>query len=272
MKMQESGDGTDYHKSITVSSKSFIKANSRTEFNKVNMQHRKVDRIESLRGSMTDTYSDETFGPLSNVRFAVFALGSSAYPNFCAFGQYLDSVLADLGGERLAKVSYGDEMCGQEQTFRLWAPGVFKTACETFCLDEDDQYSSATKALQGESMTVDNVRLVAVDERVLLETQLGKYHNRNVLIGKVKQSPRPLHHLSGEGVGGRSTIFVEFTADGVIYQPGDHVGVCPVNRQEIVDGVLQRLNGIEDYDCVMQLQLLKENHSTNGDECIQITQ
>lgn len=61
-----------------------------------------------------------------NVRFAVFALGSSAYPNFCAYGKYVDNILGDLGGERLMRISYGDEMCGQEHAFRKWAPKVFK--------------------------------------------------------------------------------------------------------------------------------------------------
>lgn len=105
-----------------------MKANSKNDFTKSSMQQvRKFDRLESLRGSTTtDSYSEETFGPLSNVRFAVFALGSSAYPNFCAYGKYVDNVLGELGGERLTKVAYGDEMCGQEQAFRKWAPEVFK--------------------------------------------------------------------------------------------------------------------------------------------------
>lgn len=113
--------------SITVSSKSFMRANSRSDFGKVAFQQvRKMDRLDSLRGSTTETYTEETFGPLSNVRFAVFSLGSSAYPNFCAFGKYVDNILGELGGERLTKIAYGDEMCGQEQSFRKWAPEVFK--------------------------------------------------------------------------------------------------------------------------------------------------
>lgn len=104
-----------------------MRANSRSDFGKVNFQQvRKMDRLDSLRGSTTETYSEETFGPLSNVRFAVFALGSSAYPNFCAYGKYVDNILGELGGERLTKIAYGDEMCGQEQAFRKWAPEVFK--------------------------------------------------------------------------------------------------------------------------------------------------
>lgn len=59
-------------------------------------------------------------------RFAVFALGSSAYPNFCAFGRYVDNLLGELGGERLMKLSMGDELAGQDQAFRNWAAEIFQ--------------------------------------------------------------------------------------------------------------------------------------------------
>lgn len=240
-----------------------MKANSRADFTKFNFpQLRKIDRLDSLRGSTSETYSEETFGPLSNVRFAVFSLGSSAYPNFCAFGKYVDNVLAELGGERLIRIAYGDEMCGQEHTFRLWAPEVFKVACDTFCLDTDDTLSTASLVLQGDSMTIDTVRLVSVKDGGTLETQLGKYHNKSILVGKVKREPQSLHRESSAQ--GRSTIAIEFIATDVKYQPGDHVGIFPSNREDIVNGILTRLSGSEDFDRLLQLQLLKENHSTNG--------
>lgn len=249
--------------SITVLSKSFMKANSRSDVGKVNFQQiRKMDRLDSLRGSTTETYSDETFGALSNVRFAVFALGSSAYPNFCAYGKYVDNILGELGGERLAKISYGDEMCGQEHAFRKWAPEVFKVACETFCLDTDETYSSASLALQGESLSIDTVRLVPVNETTSLDVQLGKYHNKKTVVAKVKQKPQNLHRQSGFSA--RSTILVEFVVDDVNYEPGDHVGIFPTNNVNIVNGVLSRLTGIDGFDEILQLQLLKENHTTNG--------
>lgn len=123
MRLHETGHSQVHSElSIAASSKSFIKANSRSDMNR----HRKIDRLDSLRGSTTDTLSEETFGPLSNVRFAVFALGSSAYPNFCAYGKYIDNILDELGGERLMRMATGDEICGQEQAFRKWAPEVFK--------------------------------------------------------------------------------------------------------------------------------------------------
>ena len=70
-------------------------------------------------------------------RFGVFALGSSAYPNFCAYGKYLDIVLAELGGERVTRLGIGDELCGQEQSFNEWTTQVFGQACDVFCLTDD---------------------------------------------------------------------------------------------------------------------------------------
>lgn len=64
-------------------------------------------------------------------RFGVFALGSSAYPNFCAFGYHIDSLFSSLGGERIAAVTTGDELNGQEQAFKSWAPEFFKVSFYT---------------------------------------------------------------------------------------------------------------------------------------------
>lgn len=74
--------------------------------------------------------------PLSNVRFSVFALGSTAYPHFCAFGRYVDQTLGELGAERILKCALGDELGGQEKAFNEWSNVVFKTACDVFCLTD----------------------------------------------------------------------------------------------------------------------------------------
>lgn len=204
--------------SVSVSSKSFMKANSRHS-----AQHAAaVAAADIERGSTTETYTEETFGPLSNVRFAVFALGSSAYPNFCEYGKYVDSVLGDLGGERLTKCAYGDEMCGQEHAFRQWAPDVFKVACETFCLDSNDTLTDAKLAMQNDALTVDTVRLVPVNERQSLEEQLNRYYNKRTVVGQLKHASTSLHTApsGGEANGStssveRSTILVEIQANGV---------------------------------------------------------
>lgn len=100
-----------------------------------------------------------------------------------------------------------------------------------------------------------------VNETIPLDVQLGKYHNKNVVECKTIRKPLNLHRSA---TAARSTILVEIMADNVQYEPGDHVGILPANRKEIVDGILNRLSGVESFDEILQLQLLKENHTTNG--------
>ena len=71
-------------------------------------------------------FSADTALVLGNVRFSVFALGSSAYPNFCAFGLFLDNILGDLGGERIHPLGKGDELGGQEESFLTWSTTVYQ--------------------------------------------------------------------------------------------------------------------------------------------------
>ena len=53
-------------------------------------------------------------------RFAVFGLGSRAYPNFCAFAHTVDNLLMTLGAEQVYQCGEGDELCGQEESFQGW--------------------------------------------------------------------------------------------------------------------------------------------------------
>ncbi|XP_062705352.1 nitric oxide synthase isoform X1 [Aedes albopictus] len=262
MKLHEGGHSQGHSElSIAASSKSFIKANSRSDMGKLGHNNRKIDRLDSLRGSTTDTLSEDTFGPLSNVRFAVFALGSSAYPNFCAYGKYIDNILGELGGERLMKMATGDEICGQEQAFRKWAPEVFKIACETFCLDPEETLSDAAFALQSE-LSENTVRFAPVNEYDRLDVALSKFHNKKATECTLKRKALNLHE--GSNGSERSTILVEIVAEGIAYEPGDHVGIFPANRPEIVDGIINRLSGVDNPDEILQLQVLKEKQTQNG--------
>ena len=77
-------------------------------------------------------------------RYSVFGLGSNAYPNFCAFARSLDKLLLELGGEAILPLGTGDELCGQEESFKNWAKSVFKAACETFCIEDTNMTGSTT--------------------------------------------------------------------------------------------------------------------------------
>ncbi|XP_015839062.1 nitric oxide synthase, salivary gland isoform X3 [Tribolium castaneum] len=193
----------------------------------------------------------------TKLRFAVFALGSSAYPNFCAFGKYVDNLLGELGGERLCKMASGDEMCGQEQAFRKWAPQIFKVACETFCLDDDDTLLEATMTLQSDSLTSQTVRFVS-SKAENITTALSKCHNKKVHSSRLLRRT----NLHGEK-SSRATLLLEFE-NNLSYKPGDHLGVYAINRPELVDRIIARLKGVDAPDTPIELQILKETHTSNG--------
>ncbi|KAJ8960069.1 hypothetical protein NQ318_009511 [Aromia moschata] len=179
----------------------------------------------------------------SQLRFAIFALGSSAYPNFCAFGKYVDNLLGELGGERLMKLATGDEMCGQDQAFRKWAPQIFQIACETFCLDDDDTFLEATISLQSESLTTQNVRLVEAKSDSIV-AGLTKCHKRKVAASQLLRRT----NLHGDK-SGKATLLLEFK-NSLPYKP--------------VDKIIKRLKGVADPDAPVELQFLNETHTSNG--------
>uniref|UniRef100_A0A8C2U8G3 Nitric oxide synthase n=1 Tax=Coturnix japonica TaxID=93934 RepID=A0A8C2U8G3_COTJA len=65
-------------------------------------------------------------------RYAVFGLGSTMYPEFCAFAHAIDRKLSQMGALQLVPVGEGDELNGQEEAFHAWAVTAFKTACDIF--------------------------------------------------------------------------------------------------------------------------------------------
>ena len=61
----------------------------------------------------------------------MFGLGSRAFPNFCTFAHSVDKLLEELGGERFHPCGEGDELCGQEESFRSWCKSAYQVMCET---------------------------------------------------------------------------------------------------------------------------------------------
>ena len=56
----------------------------------------------------------------------MFGLGSTVYPNYCAFAKAVDEMIQILGGEHLYPMQLGDELDGQQDSFYKWAKGAFK--------------------------------------------------------------------------------------------------------------------------------------------------
>ncbi|XP_039747140.1 nitric oxide synthase-like [Pararge aegeria] len=220
---------------------------------------RQLSRLESNKSSIA-TSTAENIGPLSNVCYAVFALGSSVYPKYCNFGKTMDRVLEDLGGERLLELTCGDEMCGQEQQFRNWSSNIFQVACESFCLEENEMVQNAKKSLGMIPLTEETVRFNRAEKELSLKASLEQSYRKQTITCKVKENK----HL-GEYTNDRATIFVDMESNTDLkYDPGDHVGVMACNRSEIVEAVLKRLKGVDNFDRTVQLQVMKEKLTPTG--------
>lgn len=306
--------------------------------------------------------------PLSNVRFSVFALGSTAYPHFCAFGRYVDQTLGELGAERILKCACGDELAGQERAFNEWSNQVFKIACDVFCLTDtigpiegrqeivwsprDVRFAPIEiidhQRVQNNNNLINNtstdgksiISIKNISNNDLSTTTINNYNNNNSIIQKLSlkssseilsskktvvqnlmsitgkkivpftvKARSDLHNfvpeenlqtlnleLESDLVAGPDDLIAKQTATQlatnysnntnindhnfihvvskpppILFEPGDHVGIYPVNNQAMVEKILQRMhNDLKnhherenrpafDFDQVYRILVKREN-------------
>ncbi|XP_075969287.1 nitric oxide synthase-like [Anticarsia gemmatalis] len=224
---------------------------------KQNLQ-REISRssVKSGMGAASDQIS-----ALSNVRFAVFGLGSSAYRKFGHFAVTVDSILDELGADRLMPVVRGDELFGQEQTFRKWSFDIFQTACETFCLDENDMMKDAERAFDLTPLTPETVRFGKPLADLNIIKALEAINRKQLSTFKVEEVKVIGKHEPTDS----TTVFVNLESqENIHYEPGDHIAVIPSNPKDIVDAILSRLTDVDDYDKKVQVLVLKEKLTPTG--------
>lgn len=226
----------------------------KTRFNSVSQTDQLVTTWKKKRKESSNT---DSAGPLGTLRFSVFGLGSRAYPHFCAFGHAVDTRLEELGGERILEIGEGDELCGQEDSFRAWAKAVFKAACDTFCVGDDTDLNIhdffKAKGSWQRSMYRMSIQASSPD----LITGLSQVHRRKVyevtLISK--------ENLQSEK-SSRSTILIKLNTDGqneLRYSPGDHLGVFPCNREELVQALLERVEDPPPANDTVQVETMDKD-------------
>ncbi|KAG8147307.1 hypothetical protein E2320_022344, partial [Naja naja] len=207
--------------------------NGEMRFNSLSQSDPSVAFWKRKRRESSNT---DSAGALGTLRFSVFGLGSRAYPHFCAFAHAVDTRLEELGGERILALGEGDELCGQEESFRTWASSVFKAACDTFCVESD---SVSTEVFSNRCSWKRNRHRVLAQPSATFDllADLTKMHNRKVF---------PCYVLSVKNLqsadSGRATILVRLqTGDQpeLQYQPGDHVSIFPANRPALVEALMQ---------------------------------
>nr|XP_016801376.2 nitric oxide synthase, endothelial isoform X3 [Pan troglodytes] len=195
--------------------------------------------VSSWRRKRKESSNTDSAGALGTLRFCVFGLGSRAYPHFCAFARAVDTRLEELGGERLLQLGQGDELCGQEEAFRGWAQAAFQAACETFCVGEDAKAAARDIFSPKRSWKRQRYRLSAQAEGLQLLPGLIHVHRRKMFQATI----RSVENLQSSK-STRATILVRLDTggqEGLQYQPGDHIGVCPPNRPGLVEALLSRV-------------------------------
>jgi len=144
---------------------------------------------------------------LEGKRFAVLALGSTAYPLFCQTGIEVDEWLEKAGGKRIVPVVKCDEDFDADadkwMNAILPALGATATTPKATPAKSDDAAKPASKQKQ--------TAIATVSQNILLNDE---------------GSSRQTHHIE-------LTLQGEFD-----YVPGDAVGIVPHNRQQVVQQVI----------------------------------
>lgn len=147
------------------------------------------------------------------VRFAVLALGDSAYVNFCETGKRIDARLAELGGERMAERVDCD--LDYEAPAAEWIGATLDRL-----RGPDD---GAEAASGGDVIQLDARRPGAYSRSHPFEAEIAEMVNLN----SSRSDKETLH------------VELSLAGSGLTYEPGDSLGIVPLNNQAMVEAVLK---------------------------------
>ncbi len=139
---------------------------------------------------------------LSNLKYGVIALGDSAYPLFCKTGADIDAQLQQLGGTRIATLQKCDT--DYEPIANEW----FEQVLSVLKNGTDGGPRPQTHAVK------------KVDKKTYAGTVVTNINLND------KGSEKKTHHL-------------EITAEGLVYEPGDSIGIIPENQPETINAILE---------------------------------
>jgi nitric-oxide synthase len=197
---------------------------------------------------------------MKEVKYGVFALGSTQYPSFCAFGKKIDKLLQSCGATQVLPIGLGDDLRGQEQTFNTWGHECYTSSCEKFDINVNNEISITSfdeKAYDHQKVRVTEVFAETSEHQI--HNELARLHRKKIISCKIITRVR-LQSKQSE----RQTNLVRLSPSNHVsknlfnYEPGDHLAVFPSNPKETVNALLGHLtrSGYSDPDSPIQLQRL----------------
>ena len=171
---------------------------------------------------------------ISRKHFAVFGLGSTAYPKFAAYGKALDQIYETVGATRMLPLETGDELKDQRGSFNKWLRKMFMASLKAMEVEAPKSYLEKMTAVKQHKWKMSVKGKEKSVTEALSEHSGTKVHNFTI----TKRSQ--LHPEKDEP----PTIKVdfEFSSDEVSYDPGDHLTIFPRNDKDKVEFLKSRLN------------------------------
>ena len=159
---------------------------------------------------------------LTQTKFSVLALGDRSYIHFCKTGKDVDKRFEELGAERF----YPRVDCDID----------FQLEAENWINGIVSKLPTQNNSLSGSSNSKNVVFGLTIPESSLLKettyTKTNPFKTR--ILDKI--------HLNGRG-SEKETIHYEISLEnsGIVYEPGDALGIFPVNSSHLVDELLEAL-------------------------------
>lgn len=147
---------------------------------------------------------------LDHLSFSVLSLGDSSYEFFCQTGKEFDERFEELGGTRL--FDRVDCDLDYDEPFSEWLQGV------------------ASSLSEGEAVSLPQESAGANS------TAVSEYSRTNPFYAEVLENI----NLNGRG-SNKETRHLELSLEGsgLVYEPGDSLGIYPTNDPELVDELIQ---------------------------------